>query len=257
MSPCELCCALGGDFRLTAPTLPQFQAFGKGCRLARRRVEQPACARGFHFPLAGLRQDDDLRGTRRRDKSTLRCPLSPARVVGRKIGQPGAGPRGKERVSRRAISACPATCGAASLRKGAAAVTSNPLKRVVQNQPALAGFGVSDREFIHGAAASAGFGVSDREFIHGAAASAGFGISDREFIHGAAAEKLPNLAQARRVRSGCRGGRFRLARRRVEQPACARGGPSPPNSFGRSHIKPAQAGCAKPTCFSRFRCIRP
>ncbi|MFZ1597406.1 MAG: hypothetical protein WAW26_16240, partial [Anaerolineae bacterium] len=28
-----------------------------------------------------------------------------------------------------------------------------------QHQPALAGFGVSDREFIHGA-------VSDREFIH-------------------------------------------------------------------------------------------
>ncbi|MFZ1509474.1 MAG: hypothetical protein WAV74_22095, partial [Anaerolineae bacterium] len=43
-----------------------------------------------------------------------------------------------------------------------------------QHQPALAGFGVSDREFIHGA-------VSDREFIHGA-------VSDREFIHGAAEE---------------------------------------------------------------------
>ena len=37
------------------------------------------------------------------------------------------------------------------------------------HQPALAGFGVSDREFIHGA-------VSDREFIHGA-------VSDREFVH--------------------------------------------------------------------------
>ena len=33
-----------------------------------------------------------------------------------------------------------------------ASVTSNPLKRAVHHQPALAGFGVADREFIHGAA---------------------------------------------------------------------------------------------------------
>ena len=44
-------------------------------------------------------------------------------------------------------------------------------------------------------------------------------------LRGLLAEKSANLAQARRVRSGCRGGRFRLARRRVEQPACARGPP--------------------------------
>ncbi|MFZ1509169.1 MAG: hypothetical protein WAV74_20545, partial [Anaerolineae bacterium] len=50
-----------------------------------------------------------------------------------------------------------------------------------QYQPALAGFGVSDREFIHGGVSDREFihgGVSDREFIHG-------GVSDREFIHGA------------------------------------------------------------------------
>ena len=48
----------------------------------------------------------------------LRCPRTPARVGGRAITQPCAGPPGKELAPRRAISACPALCVAASLRKG-------------------------------------------------------------------------------------------------------------------------------------------
>ena len=81
-------------------------------------IPSPACARGFHFPLAGLRQDDDLRGTQRRHKSTLRCSLAPARVVRRKISQPCAGPPGKKLAPRRAFAAGPAIRAAASLRKG-------------------------------------------------------------------------------------------------------------------------------------------
>ncbi len=45
-------------------------------------------------------------------------------------------------------------------------------------------------------------------------------------LRGLAGEKSANLAQARRGRNKCRGGRYRLARRSVEQPACARGCPS-------------------------------
>ena len=140
----------------------------------------------------------------------LRCSCTPARVGGRRIAQPCAGPPGKEPSPSRTPSACPTLRGAASLRKGiprphrrAATrrrsqrrTASAPgcchelheLSRRTQYQPALAGFGVSDREFIHGAA-----------------------------------EESSNLAQARRVRGLRRGGRCRLARRFGQQPACARG----------------------------------
>ncbi|MFZ2422281.1 MAG: hypothetical protein WA029_14175, partial [Anaerolineae bacterium] len=60
------------------------------------------------------------------------------------------------------------------------------------HQPASAGFGVSDREFIHGAAMSCACHCACHE-LHELSrhtqhqpASAGFGVSDREFIHGAA-----------------------------------------------------------------------
>ena len=76
------------------------------------------------------------------------------------------------------------------------------LSRHTPHQPASAGFGVSDREFIHGC-------VSDREFIHGC-------VSDREFIHGWFSPSIRS-PQISRIES--------------------------------SH--------PTPTCFSRFRCIRP
>jgi len=84
-------------------------------RLARRTAAQPACARGC--PLAGLRRDDALRGAQRCYSLALRCPRIPARVALR-ASQPCAGPPGNEPLSQSAISACPASCGAASLRKG-------------------------------------------------------------------------------------------------------------------------------------------
>ncbi len=57
-------------------------------RLARRWMAQPACARES---FAGLRPDDDLRGTRHPTRQRWRCPRSPARVGSRAIAQPGAG----------------------------------------------------------------------------------------------------------------------------------------------------------------------
>ncbi len=70
------------------------------------------------IPLAGLRPDDDLRVTRHPHTPTLRCPRSPARVGGRTIAQPCAGPPGKKPSPSRTLSVGPALDGAASLRKG-------------------------------------------------------------------------------------------------------------------------------------------
>ena len=60
------------------------------CRGGRRH----AGGMTYWIPLAGLRPDDDLRGTRRPHTSTLRCPRFPARVV----------PRHEQPLPRRASS---------------------------------------------------------------------------------------------------------------------------------------------------------
>ena len=147
MSPCELCCALGGDFRLTSLTLPQFQAFGKGCR-------PPGAACGSQPAQGGAAAEFIRRLSHQTRSNGLRWW---------ELVLSGRGGWGCEFV----------LC------------TSYEFSHHTQHQPALAGFGVSDREFIHGGVSDREFihgGVSDREFIHG-------GVSDREFIHGGVSDR--------------------------------------------------------------------
>ncbi len=159
------------------------------CRLARRFVVQPACARGSPSQGCGKMATSEARDaatSRRTDVHAALRGLAREKSANLAQARRVRAPHRKERCR---------------------------LARRFVGQPACArgspsqGCGKMATSEAHNAA------TSRRTDVHAA-------------LRGLAREKSANLAQARRVRAPHRKERCRLARRFVVQPACARGSPS-------------------------------